>query len=244
MTLKYPFLEYKTIFTNMRLPAPERTWNDEDKAYLMLPRVFYCLERRMGVGGGQEKYTVYCMSQLGSWVEFFFAVNIIVLWILAFVWLFNFLITTLFLTFFPLYNFKTHNPYTYRFQDFSFSQKLFVILLMQNLEPVLWRDIVKNIISTTDPRKIDDRWRQTQKKNLELRLKREQRQKMAQRQRMELRQRRGLIRRRNQFQADGQDESSEMMDQDYIGMVEDNGLDLDNGVSTEDITYRENYKTY
>jgi hypothetical protein len=228
--------------------APERTWNDEDLAYLMVPRIFYCLERRMGVSGGQEKYTVYCMSQLGSWVEAFFAVNIIVLWILAFVWIFNLLITTIYLAFFPMYNQKTYNPYTYRFKDFSMSQKLFVILLMQNIEPILWNDIVRNIISTTDPKKIDDRWRQEHKKNLLIRKKREQRQRMEQRQRREQRKQRSQ--KRNQFQTVGQEEGSEMMDQDYIGTVPDDGLDLDYGleqdygVSTEDINYMANYKTY
>jgi hypothetical protein len=220
LTLQNPTIEYITIFKNMWEDSADRVWNDEDKAYLWLPRVFYCLEQRMGVSGGSKKFTVYCMSQLGSWVEGFFAVNIFLLWFLAFMWLVHMMKTSLYLLFFPLHNYKTYNPYTYRFKEFSLSQKLFVILLMQNTAPMLWKDIVKNILNTTDPKKIDEKWRQAQRKKNAQKMK------------------------RNQFKRYGQEKSAEPMDQDYIVVGDENGVDQDYGVSIDDNNYRANYEAY
>ncbi len=39
-------------------------------------------------------------------------------------------------------------PGCHTFQDLSFSKKLFVLLLIQNLEPLFWDDVVTNILST------------------------------------------------------------------------------------------------
>ena len=89
------------------------------------------------------------MTQLASWVEAFFIMNLFVLWFLLAFWILDLIIINGYLVFFPMNmtsKRKKHNCYT--LQQLSLSKKLFVVLLSQNLEPLFWHDVVTNILST------------------------------------------------------------------------------------------------
>jgi hypothetical protein len=118
--------------------------------------VFYCIEKKFGVSGTMEITTVYCTNQLSSWVEAFFIIDIIVLWVLACLWILDLIFTNLFLMVFPLYHpsKKQMKPNCYRFQEFSMSKKLLVVLLSQNLETLFWDDVVNAVLNTRKPSNI------------------------------------------------------------------------------------------
>ncbi len=97
-----------------------------------------------------EVTDVYCMNQMASWVEYFYICNIFVLWIMGILWVLDITLVNLFLISFPLYKpSKTQSKSSgHRFQQFSMSKKLFVILLSQNLEPLFWQDVVIGVLNT------------------------------------------------------------------------------------------------
>ena len=132
-----------------------RILNEKDGAILWFPRVFNCIERKHGPSGTIERKDILCYNSLASWVEAFFIANIFVLWILACLWVLDFISTTTYLACSPLYQGSKKNKTQgcYTFNDLSMSKRLFVILLAQNMEPLFWEDVVNNILSTRNPNK-------------------------------------------------------------------------------------------
>ena len=156
----YPFLSlghkprslwtYEELITNIMMDQSERVWNADDTAVLWFPRIFHCIEHMAGPSGTLERFDVFCINQMSSWVEGFCILNLFCLAVLGFIWILDVICTNLYLTCFPLYRQKKHTLHQncYTFQELSMSKKLFVILLMQNLEPLFWDDVVNNILST------------------------------------------------------------------------------------------------
>lgn len=134
----------------MMTDQSERVWNDTDTAVLWFPRIFHCIEYMAGPSGTLERFDVFCINQMSSWVEGFCVLNVFCLAVLGLIWTLDILCTTVYLTCFPLYRVKKNqlNRNCYNFQELTMSKKLFVILLMQNLEPLFWEDVVKNVLST------------------------------------------------------------------------------------------------
>ena len=141
---------YEELFTNLMSDQSERVWNETDTAVLWFPRIFHCIELMAGPSGTLERFDVFCINQMSSWVEGFCVMNIFCLAVLGLIWVLDVICTSLYLTIFPLYMNKRNkiNRNCYTFQELSMSKKLFVILLMQNLEPLFWDDVVNNILST------------------------------------------------------------------------------------------------
>lgn len=144
------FWTYQELFTNIMMDQSDRVWNDDDTAVLWFPRIFHCIEFMAGPSGTLERFDVFCINQMSSWVEGFCIMNLFCLAVLGLLWTMDILCTTVYLTAFPLYRQKKNQLHKncYNFQELSMSKKLFVILLMQNLEPLFWDDVANNILST------------------------------------------------------------------------------------------------
>jgi len=157
------FGQYFQLFNNMLTLQDVRVYNERDTAVLRFPKFFYCLQEYYGTSGTKQKFEINCNCENNNWIELFLIINIYVFMFLALLWLINLVQTLIAILLFPYFNAGPTVKMATTMKDLSYSKRLLALLLSQNVDPMLWNDVVKAI--NTGHIKKQKQKRKQQKKN-------------------------------------------------------------------------------
>lgn len=141
------FYRYIELFKNMVQLQDERVYNDDDTAILRYPKFFFCIQANYGPSGTKQKHEINCNCETNNWVELFLILNIFACLFLLVLSIINIVQTLIAVLLFPYYPEGPTIKLKGQMKDLSNSKRLLALLLAQNVEPMLWDDIVKAINS-------------------------------------------------------------------------------------------------
>jgi len=142
------FTQYGELVNNFLTHQDDRVYNERDTAVLRFPKFFYCLQAYYGPSGTKQRSEINCNCEANNWIEISLIINLFVHLFLVLLWLINLGQTLLAILVFPYYKADpTTRKLATTMKDLSYSKRLLALLLSQNMDSMLWAEVVKAINS-------------------------------------------------------------------------------------------------